>query len=47
MPAAFLYLGIMLVVIVILFSWLERPVYEAVLISFFVILTIAITHFLQ
>lgn len=40
MPSAFIYLGIMLAVIIIWFIWLKRPVYEAVLISFFVLLTI-------
>ena len=38
MPSAFLYLGIMLIVISIWFVWMKRPVYEAVLISFFVLL---------
>ena len=40
MPSAFLYLGIMLAVIIIWFSLLKRPVYEAVLISFLVLLTV-------
>lgn len=40
MPSAFLYLGIMLAVIVIWFSLLKRPVYEAVLISLAVLLTV-------
>ena len=40
MPSAFLYLGIMLAVIIVWFMWLKRPVYEAVLISFIVLLTI-------
>lgn len=40
MPSAFLYLGIMLGVIVIWFMLLKRPVYEAVLISFLVLLTV-------
>ena len=40
MPSALLYLGIMLVVIVLWFLVLKRPVYEAVLISFIVLLTI-------
>ena len=39
MPSAFLYLGIMLVVILVWFIWLKRPVYEAILISFIVLLT--------
>ena len=41
MPAAFLYLGILLAVIMIWFALLKRPVYEAVLISF--VLLVAIT----
>ena len=40
MPAAFLYLGIMLSVIVVWFMLLKRPVYEAVLISFIVLLAV-------
>ena len=40
MPSALLYLGIMLIVICIWFMLLKRPVYEAVLISFVVLLTI-------
>ncbi len=40
MPAALTYLAIMLVVIVVWFLLLKRPVYEAVLISFIVLLTI-------
>lgn len=40
MPSAFLYLGIMLAVIMVWFMWLKRPVYEAVLISFIVLLTV-------
>ena len=40
MPSAFLYLGIMLAVIIVWFMWLKRPVYEAVLISFAVLLTV-------
>lgn len=40
MPSAFLYLGIMLAVIIVWFMWLKRPVYEAVLISFVVLLTV-------
>ncbi len=35
------YLGILLLVILIWFTWLKRPVYEAVLISFLVLLTIS------
>ena len=40
MPAALTYLAIMLLVIVIWFLVLKRPVYEAVLISFIILLTI-------
>ncbi len=40
MPSALLYLGIMLVVICLWFMLLKRPVYEAVLISFIILLTI-------
>ncbi len=40
MPSAFIYLGIMLGVIIIWFSLLKRPVYEAILISFVVLLSI-------
>lgn len=40
MPSALVYLGIMLAVIVIWFLLLKRPVYEAVLISFLILLTI-------
>ena len=40
MPAALIYLAIMLAVIVIWFLLLKRPVYEAVLISFVILLTV-------
>ncbi|MBE5774347.1 MAG: TRAP transporter large permease subunit [Clostridiales bacterium] len=40
MPSALLYLGIMLVVICIWFMIMKRPVYEAVLLSFIVLLTV-------
>ena len=40
MPSALVYLGIMLAVIVVWFLLLRRPVYEAVLISFLILLTI-------
>ena len=40
MPAALTYLAVMLVVIIIWFLLLKRPVYEAVLISFIILLTI-------
>ena len=42
MPSAFLYLGIMLGVVIIWFALLKRPVYEAILISF--VLLVAITN---
>ena len=40
MPSAFLYLGILLGIVVIWFMLLKRPVYEAILISFIVLLTV-------
>lgn len=40
MPSAFLYLGILLAVVVVWFMWLKRPVYEAMIISFIVLLTV-------
>lgn len=40
MPSALLYLGIMLAVIIVWFMLLKRPIYEAILISFAVLLTI-------
>jgi len=40
MPSAVLYLGIMLAVICIWFVLLKRPVYEAVLLSFFVLIAV-------
>lgn len=40
MPSALIYLGIMLAVICIWFILLKRPVYEAVLISFVILLTL-------
>lgn len=43
MPSVFLYLGIMLLVISIWFVWLKRPVYEAVFISFIVLLAVTNT----
>ena len=39
MPSAFIYLGVMLAVIIVWFMLLKRPVYEAVLISFLILLT--------
>ncbi len=40
MPSAFIYLGIMLLVIVIWFMIFKRPVYEAILLSFIVLLAV-------
>lgn len=40
MPSALMYLGIMLAVICVWFVLLKRPVYEAVLISFVILLTL-------
>ncbi len=40
MPSALIYLGIMLAVIVVWFVILKRPVYESVLISFIILLTV-------
>ena len=40
MPSAFLYLGILLSIVVLWFMLLKRPVYEAVLISLAVLLTV-------
>lgn len=40
MPVTFLYLGIMLLVICIWFMLFKRPVYEAVFVSFIVLLTV-------
>ena len=40
MPSALIYLGIMLAIIVVWFMLMKRPVYEAVLISFIVLLTV-------
>ena len=40
MPSSLIYLGVMLVVIIIWFVAMKRPVYEAVLISFLLLLTI-------
>lgn len=41
MPSAFIYLGILLGIVVIWFMLLKRPVYEAILISFVVLLTVS------
>ncbi len=40
MPSAFIYLGILLAIVIVWFMFLKRPVYEAVLISFAVLLTV-------
>ena len=40
MPSSLIYLGVMLAVIIVWFVALKRPVYEAVLISFLLLLTI-------
>lgn len=40
MPSALIYLGIMLAVIVVWFALVKRPIYEAILISFIVLLTV-------
>lgn len=41
MPTAFLYLAIMLFVIIIWFMLFKRPVYEGILVSFIVLLTVS------
>ena len=43
MPGTFLYLLVMLCVITIWFLWLKRPVYEAMLVSFLVLLCVTDT----
>lgn len=40
MPSSLIYLGIMLLVIIVWFVWMKRPVYEAVLISFVLLVVI-------
>lgn len=40
MPSCLIYLGIMLTVIIVWFMFVKRPVYEAVLLSFLVLLTV-------
>ncbi len=40
MPSAFIYLGILLLTVIIWFSLFKRPVYEAVLLSFLILLTV-------
>ena len=39
-PSSLIYLGVMLAVIIVWFVVMKRPVYEAVLISFLLLLTI-------
>lgn len=41
MPEAFLYLGILLLVVIVWFVAFKRPVYEAILLSFLVLLTVS------
>lgn len=41
MPQAFLYLGILLLVVIVWFALFKRPVYEAILLSFIVLLTVS------
>ena len=43
MPSVFLYLGILLITICVWFMLLKRPVYEAVLISFLLLLTLVLS----
>ena len=40
MPSAFIYLGILLLTVIIWFAIFKRPVYEAILLSFLILLTI-------
>lgn len=43
MPSAFLYLGILLAIVIVWFAVLKRPVYEAILISFLVLVAVTNT----
>lgn len=43
MPSAFIYLGILLGIVIVWFMLLKRPVYEAILISFIVLLAVTNT----
>ena len=43
MPSAFIYLFIMLGVVLVWFMLLKRPIYEAVLISFIILLAVTNT----
>ena len=43
MPSAFIYLGILLAAVVVWFMLLKRPIYEAILISFIVLLAVTNT----
>lgn len=40
MPSAFIYLGILLLTVIIWFSIFKRPVYEAIILSFLILLTV-------
>ena len=40
MPISLLYLGVLLITVILWFALFKRPVYEAILISFFILLTI-------
>lgn len=41
MPQAFVFLGILLLVVIVWFTLFKRPVYEAILLSFIVLLTVS------
>ena len=41
MPTSFMYLGILLLVVIVWFALFKRPVYEAILLSFLVLLTVS------
>ena len=43
MPSAFIYLGILLAVVIVWFMVLKRPVYEAILLSFVILLAVTNT----
>ncbi|MBO7170439.1 MAG: TRAP transporter large permease subunit, partial [Clostridia bacterium] len=43
MPSAFLYLAILLGIVIVWFALLKRPVYEAILISFLVLVAVTNT----
>ena len=44
MPVTFLYLGLLLLIICIWFILFKRPIYEAVLLSFIILLLVTGTH---